>query len=84
MVLQNRVKTVKALDGYKLAIEFRDGKRGVFDCMPYRDYECLAGIWGEGVFGQVVADHGTVMWPDGSDLCPDEVYDKTCFAADLV
>ena len=22
----------------------------------------------QGVFDKVVADHGTVMWPDGSDL----------------
>ena len=46
-----------------------------FDCNPYRNYECLSGIWAEGVFDKVVADHGTVMWPNGADLCPDEVYD---------
>jgi len=30
---------------------------------------------GDGVFDKVVADHGTVMWPNGADLCPDEIYD---------
>ena len=30
-----------------------------------------------GVFDKVVADHGTVMWPNGADLCPDEVCDNT-------
>lgn len=29
------------------------------------------------VFDKVVADHGTVMWPNGEDLCPDEVYDNS-------
>ena len=77
-MLMNRVKEVKALPDYRLDILFRNGERGergVFDCKPYRGYECLAGIWGDGVFDKVVADHGTVMWPNGADLCPDEIYD---------
>ena len=74
-MLMNRVKEVKALPGYRLAILFRNGERGIFDCMPYRNYECFSGIWADGVFDKVVADHGTVMWPDGSDFCPDEIYD---------
>ena len=77
-MMMNRVKEVKALSGYRLDIVFRDGKHGLFDCNPYRGY-CLSGIWADGVFDKVVADHGTVMWPDGSDLCPDEIYD-TCTA----
>ena len=72
-MLMNRVKEVKALPDYRLDIVFRNGERGIFDCKPYRSYECLSGTWGE--FDKVVADHGTVMWPNGVDLCPDEVYD---------
>ena len=74
-MLMNRVKEVRALPGFRLDIVFRNGERGIFDCGPYRGYECLAGIWEDGVFEKVVADHGTVMWPNGADLCPDEVYD---------
>ena len=37
----------------------------------------LAGIWEDGVFDRVVADHGTVMRPNGADLCPDEIYDNS-------
>ena len=76
-MMMNRVRDVKAMPGYKLDIVFRDGVHGIFDCNPYRDYKCLSGIWAEGVFDKVVADHGTVMWPDGSDLCPDEIYDNS-------
>ena len=61
----------------RLEVSFRNGERGVFDCNPYRNYECLSGIWAEGVFDKVVADHGTVMWPNGADLCPDEVYENS-------
>ena len=76
-MMMNRVKSVRALPDYILDIVFRNGERGVFDCKPYRGYECFAGIWADGVFDKVVADHGTVMWPNGADLCPDEVYDNS-------
>jgi len=76
-MLANRVKEVSVLPGYRLAIVFNNGERGVFDCNPYRGYECFSGIWPKGTFEKVVADHGTVMWPDGSDFCPDEIYDKS-------
>jgi len=75
--MMNRVKTVVAMSDYRLDIVFRDGNHGIFDCRPYRDYPCLKRIWSEDMFSGVVADHGTVMWPDGSDLCPDEVYEKS-------
>ncbi len=76
-MLGHRIKEVKALPEYRLALVFRTGERGVFDCSPYRDFECLANIWDPTVFNRVVADHGTVMWPGGEDLCPDEIYENT-------
>ena len=76
-MMMNRVKEVSAMPGYRLRITFRTGEQGVFDCNPYRGYECLSGIWAEDVFDKVTADHGTVMWPNGADLCPDEVYDNS-------
>lgn len=76
-MLMERVKEVRALPDYRLDVTFRNGERGIFDCNPYRGYECLSGIWADGVFDKVVADHGTVMWPNGADLCPDEVYDNS-------
>jgi len=82
-MLMNRVKEVFPLPDYRLDVVFRDGKRGVFDCNPYRGYPCLSRIWDMDVFTKVVADHGTVMWPDGSDLCPDEVYDKAVGAKEM-
>ncbi len=33
--------------------------------------------WDEEVFSKVVVDHGTVMWPGGKDLCPDDLYDDS-------
>ena len=33
--------------------------------------------WDEEVFSKVVVHHGTVMWPGGEDLCPDDLYDDS-------
>jgi len=66
---------VQPLAGYKLLLTFGDGSKGIFDCNPYRKYEFMADVWKEEVFNQVVVDHGTVMWPGGEDLCPDDLYD---------
>lgn len=76
-MFSHRVRFVTALPDFELSLVFRNGERGLFDCKPYRGYECLANIWVEGVFDKVVADHGMVMWPGGEDLCPDEVYEKS-------
>lgn len=72
------ITKVKALDGYKLDIVFADGVSGVFDCSPYMDCEFMAGVRSPEAFAAVVPDHGTVMWPNGADLCPDEIYSSFC------
>lgn len=66
--------SVKALDGYKLSLSFADGKRGVFDCSPYMQYEFMEGVRSPEKFAKVFADHGTAAWPGGEDLCPDDLY----------
>lgn len=68
------VISVKALDGYKLRLAFADGKAGVFDCAPYMKYEFMEEIRDPLRFAEVMADHGTVAWPGGEDLCPDDLY----------
>ena len=45
--------------------------------IPIVDTNACRGIWEDGVFDRVVADHGTVMRPNGADLCPDEIYDNS-------
>ena len=37
-------------------------------------YEFMSGITNSKDFSQVIPDHGTVMWADGTDLCPDDLY----------
>ena len=65
---------VTALADYKLSLVFDDGVEGVFDCKPYLGYEFMSGLRDPECFSKVRPDHGTVMWADGTDLCPDDIY----------
>ena len=73
-----RVKDVRLLDGYRLELTFTDGKKGEID---FRDRVAAGG----GVFApfadvdffrqvRVDAEAGTLVWPNGVDLCPDVLY----------
>jgi len=73
-----RVREVRHVAEYRLELEFTDGTRGEID------FE--ARILGRGgVFGplndveffklvQVDREAGTIVWPNGVDLCPDVLY----------
>ncbi|MCD8049868.1 MAG: DUF2442 domain-containing protein [Clostridia bacterium] len=65
---------VKALENYCLMVRFDNGEEKKFDVKPY-----IRGNWyGElketSYFNTVKTDGFTVVWPDGQDICPDELY----------
>jgi hypothetical protein len=72
-----KIVKVKALQGYRLELEFDDGVRGVVD---------LSDLTGKGVFTlwrdrsafeQVrIGSSGELAWGDQIDLCPDALYLK--------
>ena len=72
-----KILKVKALQGYRLELEFDDGVSGTVD---------LSDLVGKGVFGlwrdpstfeQVrIGPSGELVWSDEVDLCPDALYLK--------
>lgn len=57
-----------------LIITFDDASVKVFDVAPY-----INGSWYEELndpiyFSRVRTDGFTVVWPDGQDICPDNLY----------
>ena len=70
------IKKVEYLSGYKLKLHFRNGKVKIFDMedrlrtaknmfLPLKDIE---------FFKKVRCEEGTIVWPNGVDLCPDALY----------
>jgi Protein of unknown function (DUF2442) len=73
-----RVTTVRALSGWRLALEFSDGSAGVVDLSgailsrggqfaPLRDPAFFAQV-------NLDAEAGTIAWPNGLDLDPDVLH----------
>lgn len=72
------VMAVRALDGYRIELTFSDGVRGVVD-LASRIID-RGGVFGPledpEFFCQLRVDEelGTIVWPNGADICPDLLY----------
>lgn len=75
MMRTERVVKARALEAYRIYVEFSDGLSGEIDVSdrlfgpvfePLKDYE---------LFQRVCVDEfGAVSWPNGADLAPDALY----------
>lgn len=63
-----------ALDDYKLNIVFDNNEQRILDVKPYIKGAWYGELKDKDYFNKVSVDGFTVIWPDGQDLCPDEVY----------
>jgi len=74
-MLRPTAKSVFVEPDYILRILFDNGEEKRFDVKPY-----IRGNWFEQLrnveyFKMVRPDGYTVVWPDGQDICPDELYE---------
>jgi hypothetical protein len=67
-----RIKSVTPLARYRLRLALTDGSVVERDLQDLLVGPAFAGIRADpGVFAQARIERGTVVWPDGADLCPD-------------
>lgn len=67
-----RIRDVRALEGFRLQLWLTDGsivERDVFALLTGPLFEPVRAD--PAYFRQVRAEAGTVVWPNGADLCPD-------------
>jgi len=72
--LNPRVTQVQPRDDHRLALTFSNGERGVYDCRPLLDVGVFQELKDLEYFKQARLLHGTVVWPNEQDLCPDVLY----------
>ncbi len=65
---------VEALCEYELLVKFDNGEEKRFDVTPYINGEWYGQLKSFEYFKRVSTDGYTVVWPDGQDICPDELY----------
>ena len=66
---------VQAVCAYQILIEFDNGEKKQFDVEPYIKGDWYGQLRSFEYFKRVSTDGFTVVWPDGQDICPDELYD---------
>lgn len=78
MYITPRIEEVKALEDNRIYIKFKDGKIKVFDMSNLiqnnKYYEKLKD---KEYFNKVCARGVTVEWPNGEDVCPENLYNDS-------
>jgi hypothetical protein len=72
-----RVRSVVPLEPYRVRVAFTDGTERVIDLEKYLKGPIFDSIRNDPVrFREVRVDPelGTLVWPNGADICPDVLY----------
>ena len=73
-MLRPTAVSVAPKDNYILRVKFDNGEEKNFDVKPYIKGDWYGQLKDLAYFKAVAADGYTVAWPDGQDICPDELY----------
>lgn len=65
---------VRALDGYKLLINFKDGKKKIFDMSKYIEQKFYKKLKDIQYFEKVKVVENTICWENGEDVAPENLY----------
>ena len=68
----NRLRKIKPLGEYRLAVSFADGWCYEIDLLPLIDGPGIAAeLNDEALFQNAFVDHGVLTWPNGYGVCSD-------------
>ena len=68
---------VKVLNDYQLEITFDNGEVKEFDVKPYFKFKQFDELREEEKFKMVRIAGLSIEWPNGADICPDELYNNS-------
>ena len=71
------VKKVKPLNDYKLELTFENNEIRIFDVKPYLDTGLFRTLKDRHFFKMVKISYDTIEWPNGVDLDPEVLYEKS-------
>lgn len=66
---------VEVICAYQILVEFNNGEKRSFDVEPYIKGDWYGQLRVMEYFKRVTTDGYTVVWPNGQDICPDELYE---------
>jgi len=71
------VKKVKPLNNYKLELTFENKEKKIFDVKPYLNIGLFKTLKDENIFNLVKVSYDSIEWPNGVDLDPEVLYEKS-------
>jgi hypothetical protein len=71
------VKRVKPLSNYTLELTFDNKETKIFDVKPYLDTGLFKTLKDETFFKLVRVSYDSIEWPNGVDLDPEVLYEKS-------
>ncbi|WP_318661957.1 DUF2442 domain-containing protein [Treponema sp.] len=73
-MLRPTVTKVFPEDNYLLFLEFNNGEKKEFDVKPYIKGNWFGKLNDFNYFKLVKINGFNIEWPDGQDICPDDLY----------
>lgn len=67
---------VEPLSDYRIYVELKNGKKGIFDMKPYLDKGVFRELKDIHYFNQVSILWGAVTWPNEQDIAPETLLDE--------
>ena len=71
------IKSVKALDGYEILLEFENGEERIFDLKPYLSLGKFSELKDPDKFKTVRINFDTIEWDNQIDLDPEFLYEHS-------
>ncbi len=71
------ITNVKALDNYKLLLEFDNIEKREFDMIEYLDHGDFVSLKNTVLFNSVHISFDSIQWENGLDLCPEILFSKS-------
>lgn len=76
-MLRPKAINVKPFENYNLILDFDNGEKRLFDCMPYISGDWFSQLKDPCYFKTVHIAGLTVEWANGQDICPDCLYNNS-------
>ena len=74
MILRPTAIKVEPMTDYRLYVVFSNGEKKIFDVKPYIHGDWYGRLKDNNYFQSVATDGFSVVWPNGQDICPDDLY----------
>lgn len=73
-MLRPTVVKVIPQNDFNLALKFDNGEEKIFDVKPYIKGSWFGKLNDKSYFSAVKSNGFNIEWPDGQDICPDDLY----------